>query len=351
MVTAAMALVALGCGQESEEAAPVARPIKTLSLGGDGGHGVLEYPGSLRAVQESDLGFEVAGKIMDLPIEEGQRVDEGALLAKLDPRDYESRLRGEEANLAAARADFDRAKRLFEADVASEQDLDVNRRNFEVARSQVETAQKALEDTVLRAPFAGTVARKHVIDFANVEAKQPVVHLVDDSALDLVASVPERDIASVNRDLSPAAVTARTRPRVRLPALPGRTFEARLTELSQIADPVTRTFEARFRFDPPSDARILPGMTGRVVLQLAPDSRLALGQLIPAQAVLGDETGASYVWVVDPGSLSVSRRAVELGELTGSDVEIRAGLDGTEEIAVSGVSHLREGMTVRRLAN
>ncbi len=92
-------------------------------------------------------------------------------------------------------------------------------------------------------------------------------------------------------------------------------------------------------------------MTGRVILQIPRDSRQVAGTLIPAQAVAGDETGTSYVWVVDPEAMTVSRRDVQIGQLNGSEVLVQSGLEGSEQIAISGVSLLREGMAVRRLTN
>ena len=85
-----------------------------------------------------------------------------------------------------------RTKALFVNDAASRQDLDSRRRDFEVTRARVATAEKAFDDATLRAPFAGTVAKKLVQDFANVQAKEAVVVLQDDSSLEVVISVPEQ---------------------------------------------------------------------------------------------------------------------------------------------------------------
>ena len=130
-------------------------------------------------------------------------------------------------------------------------------------------------------------------------------------------------------------------------SLPGLEFPARLVEFSTTADPATRTFQARLQFDTPTDQNILPGMTARVIYNAILNGTTTL----PSTAAFSDASGNANVWIVDPDSMQVSRRAVTLGELTGGDVEIRSGLDAGDLVAVSGVSQLREGMQVRRYDN
>ena len=85
-------------------------------------------------------------------------------------------------------------------------------------------------------------------------------------------------------------------------------------------------------------------MTARVIANPIGEDVVRL----PSHAALSDDSGAAQVWVLDPTSMTVSRRAVQLGELTGSDVQILDGLASGDLVAVSGISHLRDGMQVRR---
>jgi len=104
-----------------------------------------------------------------------------------------------------------------------------------------------------------------------------------------------------------------------------------------------------FLFEPPSDVTIFPGMTAKVIVTATQDSEAAPGFRVPANAVLADDSGTPFVWVVDSSTKMVHRTSVVIGDLVGSDTEITSGLSDGEWIAVSGVHHLGEGMTVRRL--
>ena len=228
----------------------------------------------------------------------------------------------------------------------------MRRRNYEVAQAELATAQKALSDTRLVAPFTGNVGRRLVDNFVNVQAKEGVVVLQDVTILEVISAIPEQDWSRADPNMTNEERTERIRPVVSLSTLPDRTFPARITELGNVADPVTRTFEVVVAIDNPEDVTLLPGMTANITITV-PDGDVAdaLGQAfsIPSGAVVGDEQGKSIVWKVDPESMTVSRAQVELGELTGSQVRVVAGLQAGDRIATSGVHNLREGMQVSEL--
>lgn len=338
------------CSQEPpQDQAPVARPVKILTIGEDGAGTSLEFPGSITAAQQSDMAFEVPGRIVEMPVDEGEFVEAGAVLAVLDPRDYEAARDKALAQRNAARADFMRYEEAFKADAVTAQDVDLARRNLDVAEADLRTALKALEDTRLKAPFTGRVARKLVEDFANVQAKQPVLILQDDSGLEIKVDVAERDYAQAKPGLTLEERTARINPRVEIASLPDLQFPARIKEIASTADPVTRTYEATFAFDSPADVNIRPGMTGKVVVTVLPDVSLEAGLTIPANAVLADEENNPYVWIVANDTGEVSRRPVEVGALSGETIRVISGLNDGDRIAVSGVHSLSEGMPVRPL--
>jgi len=341
--------LALACGDEAPPAAEAPRPVKILEVGGDGTVRTLEYPGQIEAAQHAELGFEVPGRIVEFPVDEGQAVERGQVLAVLDPRDFHNELDSQRAQLRASRAEFDRVKTLVEKEVAPVQDLDRARRNLEVSQAKLRTAEKAVEDAVLRAPFAGVVARKLVKDFRNVQAKEPVLILQDDSGLQIVANVPERDWVYARNDVPAADRGRRVSARVAVSNYPDRTFPATLREVATTADPTTRTYAVTLLFDVPPELNVLPGMTAKAILEL-PSSGTGAGLSIPVQAVADDEGESPYVWRVDPATMEVSRVDVALGELSGGSIEIESGLSPGDQIAVSGVHQLREGMVVRRFA-
>ncbi len=344
--------LAIACKEAEAPEPEIVRPIKILEIGDTGGSGRREFPGTISAATSAELAFEVPGKLTEFPIHEGEEVEAGSVLARIDPRDYENRLAKARAQRNDARTEFERAKKLFEQGVSAEAERDRRQRTLEVAEADLDEARKAVEDTILRAPFAGTVARKLVHDFENVQAKQPVVLLEDDTSLEIVVDIPERDIAQGGNPRADDAELSRLLgPEVSLTALPDRRFPARVKEFSTAADPDTRTFRGTLAFDPPSDTRVLPGMTAKVSIRpprsFAPDAALE----VPARAVRADDAGASFVWIVDPSTMVVSPRSVSLGALVEDRVQVISGLRSGDWLAVSGVHQLREGMQVSRMGD
>jgi multidrug efflux pump subunit AcrA (membrane-fusion protein) len=212
------------CAEEVPEPEPVVRPIKMLTIGGTTG-ATREYPGRLRAGQQADMAFEVSGRIVEFVYREGQRVAAGAALARLDPRDYENLLEQAQAALKNRRTYFDRIDLAHKTGAVSDQDLNDAEAQVEVAEAEARIKQKALEDTYLRAPFDGVMSRKLVEDFANVEAKQPILIFEDPAVMEIKVSVPERDLAGRRSDSESAeAATKRLRPRVIVTSMPDQEF-------------------------------------------------------------------------------------------------------------------------------
>ena len=346
--SACFVALTLACSEEAPPPDPGPRPVKILEIGGSGATRTLEYPGQVEAAQHAELGFEVAGQMTEFPVDEGQLVEEGAVLARLDPRDFTSDLEAKRALARQARTEFDRAKILFEKDVAPEQDVDRARRGLEVTQANLRKAEKAVDDAVLRAPFSGVVARKLVKDFRNVQAKEPVVILEDDSGLQMVANVPESDWVFARTDAESRARRQReVDPKVTLSNYPDQPIPATLREVATTADPTTRTYAFTLAFDPPEGMNVKPGMTAKVSINI-PGEEMGGAIAVPARAVVDEGEGPPFVWRIDPTTLTASRAEVTLGELSGDRIEIRSGLGAGDQIATSGVHQLRDGMTVRR---
>ena len=287
---------------------------------------VLEYPGEVEAAESADLSFEVAGRIVELLVVEGQNVSVGEVLVQLDPADYQSAVDQAQADFNAAESTYRRYQELFETGAVAAQELDVRRRNFEVSEARLETARRTLSDTNLVAPFAGRVSRTYLENFTNVQAKQPVLLLQDTTNLEVVVNVPEQDWQRARPGLTLAQRTEAVQPRVRISSLPGREFPASITELSLAADPITRTFAARVSFDPPDDVSLLPGMTASVIVQISAEQGATPSVWLPAATVLADDAGNATVWKIGE-DMRASRVVVQLGPLSGADVEISSGVE------------------------
>jgi RND family efflux transporter MFP subunit len=336
-----------GCGGEPPPEGAIARPVRMIEIGFGGVSGEREYPGTVEAAERAELAFEVPGLIVEMPVVQGQWVRRGRLLARLDARNYEAQRDADAASLEAARADFRRYQELYAADAVTLQELQLRQAQFEVAEARLRTSQKAVDDTRLVAPFAGRVARTFVDAFQNVLAKETVLLLNDDRNLEIVIAVPEAD-ALVARQAVDATRSLEIEAEGAVSTFPDRRFPAQLAEVATQADPVTRTFEVTFGFEPPSDIALVPGMTARMVVRRVGQLGTTV-QRLPANAVFAADDGQTSVWKVDPVAMTVSRAPVEVGALFGAEVEVVRGLVDGDLVAVTGVANLREGDPVRRL--
>ena len=369
------------------------------------------FSGRVQAAGRVELAFRVSGPLVELPIRRGQEVEQGALLAQIDPRDFRVRLalvtsrieearaqltameRGErrevvemrESELAAAQAELDNARvererrqTLVRQGVVSQSELDQAQLRFDRAEQQVRRAQQslgkaregaraedleameatirgleaqhrqaanALDDTSLRAPFAGRVAVQHVENYQEVQAGQFIVSLQDLSRVEVVADIPESFLILARKDYVESLL-------VGFESLPGRQFEAVFEEIETTADPQTQTFAVTVQMPPPEGVNLFPGMPA--TLQIHVNAAAQAGQddtLVPVSAIFSDPEGRPNVWIVDPEDLSVRRRRVRIDEPTGNRVAVSEGLEDGEEIVTAGVHLLYEGMKVRRLEN
>lgn len=348
-------LIISACSEPPEvQVVEVVRPVKIFTVSSEDSNFTLEYPGVIAANKSVELGFEVQGKIIELPIIEGTKVTQGEVLAKLDPTDYIAARNGARSNHFALNSAYQRAKKIFDLGAGSQAEVDLTLRDVRVAKEQLKTSQKALDDTDLVSPFNGEVARKIADNFQNIQAKEPVLLLQDISSLEIDITIPEQDFTQIDTTLTPEQRTAKVKPEIELSAIPGRKFPGRFKSFSSAADPVTRTYTVTMAFDNPKDTTILPGMTGKAVITLngkhTRDPSMG-GLLIPASSVTSDELGNAYAWVINQDTMQASKVAVELGTMSGSEVRVLTGLNSGDKIAISGVNYLREEMKVRPLGS
>jgi RND family efflux transporter MFP subunit len=342
----ALSLLA-GCsgGEEPQKAAPVARPVKMVTVGGDAAALTRSFPGRVAAGNQVDLSFRVGGRLVELAVGEGDSVKKGQVVARLDSRDFGIRVNSAQAQFDQADADFERLSTLYEKEAVAKAQLDQARAGRDVARAALDDARADLSDTRLRAPFAANVGAKFADNFEDVQAGQPILSLVGVDSIEVEVDLPESVIAQVRLDEH-----ATYRVWAEFDSANGREFELELKELASQADPVTQTFRATFVMPQPDGINVLPGMTARVSGTREGGEAIDATLVVPAAAVVSGEAGAVHVWVVDETAMTVSKRTVTAGSLVGADqIEIVEGLEPGETIAVSAVSRLRDGMQVRRM--
>ncbi|MCG8616961.1 MAG: efflux RND transporter periplasmic adaptor subunit [Desulfobacterales bacterium] len=343
ILACAAGLVLTAACEKKEEAPPaeVVRPVKVMTVTPTGAGAVMTYPGKTRANRRVDLSFKVPGPLVELPVEEGQQVKKGTLIARILPRDFKIALDQAKAQAVNAERQYDRYKELYVRRQVSKADFDRFKAERDVAAARLQDAKNALKDTYLRAPFDGIVAKRYVDNFEEIQAKQPIVFFQDNSKIEVLVDAPETVIANLRQDDENIDAYAT------FAAAPDKKFPLALKEYSTEADPQTQTYQVVLIMDPPKGLNILPGMTATVTGKHVSGATGEPRVVIPAISVMEDASGNSFVWVLDKTAMTVKKHTVAAGEMTGAgSIIVRDGLAGGETIVTSGVTKLRDGMKV-----
>ncbi len=340
---AILAAVVAACGSDAPEEVREAavRPVKLLTVEGAGSGQTRRYPAVVEAANTSELTFQVSGLLQELPVSEAQQVEKGALLARLDERDLKSQVDSARAEYDNAEAEYQRARRLAEGDAIAASEVEQRQSRRDTAKARLDTAEKALADSALRAPFAGVVAKVHVEKFQNVAAQEKIVTLIGTGGFEAAVDVPSSVIiTSKTVEETQAFVVFDAAPSVRIPA--------QYKEAALEADSASQTYEVRFSFESPEDLVILPGMNATLIVESTasdPDAGAGAGVAVPLAAVLS-EGDRNFVWVID-SAMTASKRWVTMQAGVGETAVVTDGLEAGETIAGAGANYLAEGMKVR----
>lgn len=326
---------------------PVVRPARVMEITYQRRSQSLVLAGTVVPRIETTLGFRVAGKIVARTIDVGMTVKPGDLIAQLDPADYRlavdnarAALASAEADYARARADHERYLNLRGSGAFTQQTLDQRHSvaatalaRVDQARSQLASAANNLAYTDLRADAPGVVTAVQA-EVGQVMAQgQGVVRVARTDELEILVGVPEHRLKTVRE----ARIAS-----FELWSDAGHRHVARLRELSPSADPMTRTYPARFSVVEAPEFIGL-GMTATLAFE-RPDPQ-AVAE-VPLTAIFQRGTQPA-VWVVDRESGTVDLRPVTIARWRNETAAIAAGVKEGELIATAGVHKLEAGQKVK----
>jgi len=346
--TPALILVLSGCKREVAKEAPPPRPVRTLVAEKGGLGQSIVLTGEIQAEKEVALAFRIGGRIIERMVSTGDRVKADQLVAKLDPQNELNSLRSARAALAAANARLEQDSNHFDRQETLLQQGWATRANFDQAQQALRTAQAAVDDakaqveiaedrvgyTELRAGVNGTITRRVAESGEVVQAGQMVFMVARDSGWDAVFDVPAQVLRTAPGDADVI---------IALTDDPGVTAKGRVRQVDPQADPVTRTFKVRVAVnDPPPAMRLGATVSGRM------DVDHGHGISLPASALMSTEKSPA-VWVVDPDSMTVALKPVDILRFDPGTVVVSGGLDGGEIVVTAGVQALHPGQKVRPL--
>jgi multidrug efflux system membrane fusion protein len=348
IAAALAAITLLGACTRAEELRPEEiRPVRVLKVGEGGAAQAVEFAGEVKPRHEIRLSFRVPGKIVERLVEVGSSVRRGQPIARLDAADLVLATASARAQAAAieternlAAAELQRYRELRAKNFISQAEFDRRASTLEAARARHEAALAASRQAanqaayaVLVADAAGVVTAIEAEAGQVVAAGQTIARLARDGQVEVAFAVPEsrREFVAKAESL-----------RVTLNALPGRSWSARLRELSPAAEPVTRTYAGRATLEH-ADADVELGMSARIAAHAAgKGARIALP--IAALHARGEQP---QVFVVEGGV--VRAQEVRTAGVANDLVAIASGLKPGDLVVTAGAALLRPGQRVRVL--
>ena len=348
----------------------VVRTVVVEERASGGEKTLLHASGYVTARRAATVSSKVTGKVVDVLVEEGMKVEAGQVLARLDSSNVEKSLHLAEAQLESARKaigetranliqaerELRRISNLAAQKAASQVELDraetdvnslkarLERQTAEIAVSEREVAlwKQQLDDMVIRAPFSGVVTSKDAqpgemispMSAGGAFTRTGICTIVDMSSLEIEVDVNESYINRVEAG-QPVEATLDSYPAWRIPA--------KVIAIIPTADRQKATVKVRVGFEKP-DPRILPDMSVKVAFQSTGDRATGEGSLTVPKSAVRRREGRDIVWVVRDGR--VERRAVTVGAARGDEVTIAAGVSRGERLVVDGPESLADGVRV-----
>jgi len=295
----------------------------------------LSAVGSIVAVREVSIANEIAGKVLEIRFESGNRVAEGEVLVALDASVDRAELEGLQASRKLAELTLKRTETLVEQNFSPPEQLDETRARLREIEAQVAAKEALIAKKSIAAPFAGVLGIRQVNLGQYLAPGTAIATLQALDPLYVDYALPERRLGAVAEG---RAV------RVSVAAYPGASFEGKVTAISPRVESATRNFRVRATLPNP-DGRLRPGMFAEV-RTILPQARPVL--TVPRTAIAYNPYGDS-VFIIEPKGdlLVVERRQVKTGEVRGTRVEVVEGLEAGDRVVNAGGVKLRNGMAVR----
>ncbi len=220
------------------------------------------FPGRIESTNRADLSFRVAGTVEDILVKEGDLVEPGQLLAKLDPTDYRTVVKDRQATFDNVNEISSAAKNWSDDGFISRTEYDRLEANFKTSEAALATAKQDLAYTELKAPFGGRVAKRYAEKFEEIGIKQTMFTLQDVDNLQVKIDLPESLLRSIRPGSRESDASAESRDITAFATFEGKPdqpFALTLREISTRADPKTQTFEVTFDMAAPENFIVLPG--------------------------------------------------------------------------------------------
>lgn len=338
----AISLIAVACScsnkeksvTEEKETKPV---VKTETVSERLVDQLGNYTATVEAEAVNNISAAMSNRIKAIYVDEGMRVAKGQKLVTLDDvtsTTYQIQVDNAKANLANVQVEYNRALELYKIGGGTKQALDQMETQLINAKNALASAQRsyrnAVENTVLTSPISGVVTKRNY-DPGDMTGQLPILTISQVQPVKIVINVNEGELSRVRKGMEAKVLFDTFGP---------EEFKGTVSMTMPTVDPQTRTFGVEITVPNP-ESRILPGMFGRVELNLGQASHV----VVPDRAVVKQPgSGNHYVYVYKDGK--VEYRLVELGQRLGDSYEILSGVEDGDQVVVSGQNNLANGKAV-----
>lgn len=329
--------------EQAEEAKPeLIRPALVFTPIRMSGGAERTFPAVLEATDQTNIAFRVAGQLTKLPVQPGQTIKQGQLIAQLDDTDFRTTLSDYQAKLDLAATQYQQTYGLFQKNYIAKSQLDSARATLRSAEAAVKQGKSNLTYTTLRAPFSGVVAHVSVENFQFIQPQQTIIQLQRAGDLGIRFDVPESVFTQMRQVKNYQTLCGS----VSFNASPD-TYKACYKEHDLVPDTLTRSYPVLFSLTVPNNVTLLAGMSANITIDLSAisanmDDRSVL---IPVEAVF-DQNNSQYVWRVEQ-DLTLHKQPVKVGGISNNMIRITEGLSTQDRIVAAGVSYLVEGQQIR----
>lgn len=353
-VLAVSALLVAGCGSQQQQGTDVA--VNSYKIVSQNAQVDQTYTGTIKAENSVAVHARVTGYVVEKYVKGGDQVVAGQPLYRIDSRQYESNVATAEANVARANADYknaetdlDRYETLASQDAIARQRVDTQRSATEQAKAAVEAQQAALKiaqdnlgDTIIYAPYSGTLSMDAVDVGTFVNAGSTTLVTIDSvDPIFVEFSMTEQEYLEFMNSRS-GDETSGTNLKLRLAN--GEEYKSGVGSVVQAArtlDPSTGNLILKASFPNP-DHLLLPNMFATVI---SPGEQLTNAILVPTKAIV-QIMDKNFVYVIGQDG-TVSQKAIELGGTTGAFTIVKSGLVDGDEIVVDGLTKVKNGAKVQ----
>ena len=290
--------------------------------------------GTLQADQSIVLTPEIQGIVTSIDFTDGQRIEAGEVVLRINDDDLKARLAQAEARLTLTRANYQRAEQLVRQGSGTARARDEALNDFKSAEAELAAAQTALDKATIKAPFSGIVGLRQVSLGQYLTAGEPIATLADVDNLRIDFRVSEVFLTRIRKGQKISIV---------FDALPGEAYEGMVSAVDPVVSVEGRALSVRALLSN-EDGQLRPGLFGRV--DIVTETRDSI--LVPESAIVTDQTGGRAVFVVVDGHASL--RAVTIGERQPGQVEIVSGIEAGETVIVAGQLKVQDGASVEPIS-